>query len=91
MQGMARYKFCCIYNVITSSIDIFFQWVITDARHDSTANASYHTLYHSVCFCDSSCLRQSYVSSKVPVTDAAAIAAYEKTLRGTNIYKYAES
>ena len=36
----------CIYhsniNVITSSIDIFFQWVITDARHDSTANA-YHT------------------------------------------------
>ena len=25
------------------------------------------------------------------MTDAAAIAAYEKTLRGSNIYKYAES
>ena len=24
LQGMARYKFCCIYNVITSSIDFFF-------------------------------------------------------------------
>ena len=25
------------------------------------------------------------------MTDAAAIAAFEKTLRGTNIYRYAES
>ena len=32
-----------------------------------------------------------YVSSKVPLTDTTAIAAYEKTLRATFIYKYAES
>ena len=34
--------------------------------------------------------RQSYVSSKVPLTDTAAI-AFEKTLCGRNIHKYAES
>ena len=31
------------------------------------------------------------VSSKMPLTNTAAIAAYEKTLRGIFIYKYAES
>ena len=36
------------------------------------------------CVCDP-------VSSKMPLTNTDAIAAYEKTLRGIFIYKYAES
>ena len=31
------------------------------------------------------------MSSKLPLTDSAAIAAFEKTLRETMIYKHAES
>ena len=40
---------------------------------------------------ESACKQPSYVSSKMPLTNTAAIAAYEKTLRGIFIYKYAES
>ena len=39
---------------------------------------------------ESACKQPSYVSSKMLLTNTAAIAAYEKTRRGIFIYKYAE-
>ena len=48
------------------------------------------TRQHSACCSESACQRQSY-ASQMPRTDQTAIAAYEKTLRDTLIYKNAES
>lgn len=45
---------------------------------------------HSNCHQESRCQEEGYVCSKKPLVTAQAIAAYQKAIVGTTIYKFAE-
>ena len=48
----------------------------------SMSNICFCNRDNSACSLESACKRPSYVSSKMPLTSTAAIAAYEKTVSG---------